>query len=115
MASFPLGMGLIAPLAGWLSDRFGSRKLTVVGLGLLFAGYLTLTTLDETTIALDYCMRFLLVGLGMGMFQSPNNSAIMGSVPRQRFGMLPVYWLYRAVGKQPEMLICGDWPAGDRN
>lgn len=87
LAVVPIAMGFIAPVAGSLSDRFGSRPITVVGLVVLAIGYYGVSTLDTDTTALGYVLRFLPIGLGMGIFQSPNNSAIMGSVPRTRLGV----------------------------
>lgn len=87
LAIVPVAMGLIAPVAGSLSDRFGTRPITVVGLGVLVVGYYSVSTLSTDTTALGYVLRFLPIGLGMGIFQSPNNSAIMGSVPRTRLGV----------------------------
>lgn len=87
LAVVPIAMGLSAPVAGSLSDRFGTRPITVVGLAVLVAGYYGVSTLGTDTTALGYVLRFLPIGLGMGIFQSPNNSAIMGSVPRTRLGV----------------------------
>jgi MFS family permease len=53
--------------------------VTVVGMLLLVVGYLAVGTLDEHTTPLGYVLRFLPVGLGMGTFQTPNNTAIMGA------------------------------------
>ena len=83
----PILMGLIAPLAGSLSDKFGSRGISLAGLVVIVIGCLTLSTLDETTTAFGFILRLLPFGLGLGLFQSPNNSAIMGSAPRDRLGV----------------------------
>ena len=87
MATVPVALGLIAPVSGSLSDRFGSRPITVAGLAVLAIGFLAVSSLDAETTTLGYVLRFLPVGLGMGMFQSPNNSAIMGAAPRDRLGI----------------------------
>ena len=87
MAVVPILMGISAPLAGSLSDRFGTRPITALGLLILFGGYLAVSTLSPGMTVLGYILRFSLIGLGMGIFQSPNNSAIMGSVPPQRLGI----------------------------
>ncbi len=87
MATVPVALGVIAPLSGSLSDRYGSRPITVAGLGVLVLGFLAVSSLDAHTTSLGYVLRFLPVGLGMGMFQSPNNSAIMGAAPRDRLGV----------------------------
>ena len=87
LASAPVALGIAAPISGSISDRVGPRKVVVVGLAVLFGGYLALTTLKTDTGALNYILVLIPVGLGMGIFQSPNNSAIMGSVPRERLGV----------------------------
>lgn len=86
MAVPPLVMGLTSPLAGWLSDRVGTRPLATLGLGVLTVGYLLVGGLRLDTPAWEYLLRIGCLGLGMGLFQSPNNSAIMGAVPRQQLG-----------------------------
>jgi EmrB/QacA subfamily drug resistance transporter len=83
----PLSMGLVAPWAGGLSDRYGSRGISLVGLLILLAGCLALSTLDRSSGPLGYMVRVIPIGLGMGLFQAPNNSAIMSGVSRQRLGV----------------------------
>lgn len=87
MAVTPIVLVIMAPISGSLSDRFGSRPVTTAGLFFLLIGYGSISSLSENTTALGYILRFLPVGLGMGTFQAPNNSAIMGSVPRGRAGV----------------------------
>jgi len=87
MATVPVALGIIAPISGNLSDRFGSRPITVAGLAVLTIGFLAVSSLDAETTTLGYVLRFLPVGLGVGIFQSPNNSAIMGAAPRDRLGI----------------------------
>lgn len=83
----PLAMGLMSPVSGWLSDRFGCRTISTAGLALLAIGYLAVSTLDTGVSALGYVLRFVPMGLGIGLFQSPNNSAIMGEAPRSQLGV----------------------------
>jgi EmrB/QacA subfamily drug resistance transporter len=87
LAVVPVGLGLTAPISGALSDRFGSRPMTVIGLASLVLGYILVRTLSTDTTGLGYLVRFAPIGVGMGMFQSPNNSAIMGAAPRDRLGV----------------------------
>ncbi len=87
MATVPVALGITAPISGNLSDRFGSRPITVAGLTVLAIGFLAVSSLDAETTTLGYVIRFLPVGLGVGIFQSPNNSAIMGAAPRDRLGI----------------------------
>lgn len=86
MAAVPVVLVVMAPIAGWASDRFGERPVTLVGLSSILIGYLLVGGLDEHTTVTRYLLSFLPVGLGMGTFQTPNNSAIMGAVQRARSG-----------------------------
>ena len=87
MSVVPIVLVIIAPIAGSLSDRYGARPITIAGLCSLLVGYSLARTLHPDVTALGYVLRFLPIGLGMGTFQSPNNSAIMGSVPREQAGV----------------------------
>ena len=87
LSAVPIVMTGVAPVSGSLSDRFGTRSITAIGLGVLLVGYYALTTLNAETGVVGYLLRLLPVGIGMGIFQSPNNSAIMGAVQRERLGI----------------------------
>ncbi len=87
LTAIPITFGAAAPVAGVLSDRFGVRPVAAVGLLLLFVGSVAVSTLSAETSIVGYIVRVLPFGLGMGIFQSPNNSAIMGAVPGARLGM----------------------------
>jgi EmrB/QacA subfamily drug resistance transporter len=83
----PIAMGAIAPVAGRLSDRFGSRGISLIGLVLVTLGALAVSTLRAGVSPFGFAIRVIFLGLGMGLFASPNNSAIMGAVPRERLGI----------------------------
>jgi EmrB/QacA subfamily drug resistance transporter len=88
LGAIPISMGIVAPLSGTLSDRIGSRRVTVAGLGTMTVGFLGAAFFFEgATTALAAILVGLVVGLGMGVFQSPNNSAILGAVPQERLGV----------------------------
>jgi EmrB/QacA subfamily drug resistance transporter len=87
MAIVPMVLVVMAPIAGSLSDRFGPRPVTVVAMLSLLLGYLLVGSLDAQVTPLGYVLRFLPVGLGMGLFQTPNNSAIMGAARRGASGV----------------------------
>lgn len=75
-----------APVAGWLSDRFGARPLTVGGMLLMAVTFIALLMIP---VNFDYWMFALLVflnGLGGGFFTAPNTAAIMSSVPANQRG-----------------------------
>jgi MFS family permease len=88
LAVVPVVLALVSPISGGLSDRYGTRMISVIGLVLLVIGYAAMRTLTTQTTAAGFILRFLAVGLGMGVFQSPNNSAIMGSASRERLGVV---------------------------
>lgn len=113
LAAIPIVLGVVSPLSGALSDRFGTRPITVMGLLIILVGYYTLSTLDENTSAVGYLLRFLPIGLGMGTFQSPNNSAIMGAAPRQRLGVVSgLLSVTRTLGQTAGIAILGAVWAG---
>jgi MFS family permease len=82
----PAVMLVLSPVAGALSDRFGTRGLCVAGLVGISAALLLLAEAGPDTAPWDLALRILLLGLGVAVFQAPNNSALMGSVPPQRLG-----------------------------
>lgn len=88
LAVNPAAIGIVAPISGALSDRIGSRKLTTLGLLFLILGYWSVSKITQQTPLLEFAFRILPIGLGMGIFQSPNNSAVMGAAPRGRLGVV---------------------------
>jgi MFS family permease len=86
MTAQPIAMGLVAPLAGALSDKLGARGISTAGLLIGATGCAAVSTLGTTSSPLEFVLYTGLVGVGVGVFQSPNNSAIMGAAPRERLG-----------------------------
>ncbi|NDJ78673.1 MAG: MFS transporter [Chloroflexi bacterium] len=87
MSVFPIAMGITAPIAGSLSDRWGSRGISLLGLVVVSLACAGVATLTEDTTVPGYILRMVPFGVGVGLFQSPNNSAIMGAAPRERLGV----------------------------
>lgn len=87
MTAFPLIMAITAPISGRVSDRIGPIALTTAGLTLISLGLLYLSTLTSTSTALQVVPGPILMGLGSGLFQSPNNSSVMSSVPKAKLGV----------------------------
>ena len=83
----PLVLGLVAPISGTMSDRLGVRSLTLSGLFILSAVFLAIQFLSTETTWWQYVLIAAPLGAGVGIFQSPNNSAIMGSIPREYSGV----------------------------
>lgn len=83
----PVIIVLTAPLAGILSDRFGTRIVSIVGLMSIALGCLFMSTFDADLTIPNYLAGVVPYALGVGLFQSPNNSAIMGAAPQSRLGI----------------------------
>ncbi|MCY0875394.1 MAG: MFS transporter [Firmicutes bacterium] len=83
----PIGMMLLAPSAGKIADRYGTKIPTVVGMGISTLGVLALIFLGGHTNYLYIIVALLFVGIGMGIFTPPNNSSVMGSSPPNRLGV----------------------------
>ncbi len=87
IAPTPLGLALLAPLAGWLSEKVSFRLLTAVGLTVKAIACVVLAYLSVNASSLDLVLRLGLLGLGLGIFQTPNNNSLMSSIPRERLGV----------------------------
>ena len=87
MTPWPLAVGIVAPIAGWLVDRrYPAGILGGVGLLALSLG-LVLVAFQEAHAAVSriaWCMA--ICGVGFGFFQSPNNRTILASAPPERAG-----------------------------
>jgi EmrB/QacA subfamily drug resistance transporter len=87
LSTVPVTISFVAPLSGWLSDRFGSRVLSSLGLAIGSIGLWFLSNLTARASVLDILWPLVVTGFGQALFQSPNNSAIMGSVLPNRLGI----------------------------
>jgi EmrB/QacA subfamily drug resistance transporter len=83
----PLGLALLAPLAGWLSEKVSFRLLTAVGLTVKAVACVVLADLSVDASSLDLVFRLALLGVGLGIFQTPNNNLLISSIPRERLGV----------------------------
>jgi MFS family permease len=82
----PLVMAIVAPLSGSMSDRIGSRVLATLGMGILAIGLAAIGAAAASSLVFVVA-GLAVVGLGVGLFVSPNNSALMGAAPRNRQGI----------------------------
>ena len=87
LISLALGMLVASPIAGIYADRHGSRGLAALGMLVTAAGLALMTTLGVHTPYWQSATFLALVGIGSGMFNSPNTSAMMGTVPAHRRGV----------------------------
>ena len=77
---------MVAPIAGWMSDRLGSRLLCTVGSALIVIAQFFIASLGLDSSIPRIILPLMLSGLGWAIFNSPNQSAILGSVPRDKVG-----------------------------
>jgi DHA2 family multidrug resistance protein-like MFS transporter len=83
---WPLAIGVTAPLAGRLADRYPAGLLGGVGLGVFALGLIALSAVHSGSSNLDVMWRMALCGAGFGVFQSPNNRTMVTAAPRARSG-----------------------------
>jgi EmrB/QacA subfamily drug resistance transporter len=83
----PIIMAIVAPISGGVSDRIGTKIPSVLGMGILSLGLVLMARLGAYSPVYEVGLALGVVGLGTGIFISPNNSALMGSAPRERQGI----------------------------
>lgn len=86
MTPWPLAVGCVAPFAGRLADRYSAAILGGIGLGIFAVGLFALSRLGGEPSGFDIAWRMALCGVGFGLFQSPNNRAMISAAPRSRSG-----------------------------
>ena len=109
----PVMLGISSPLSGILSDRFGTGIISIVGLIITFIGFYTASKLDAQTSVVGFILCVFPIGLGMGIFQSPNNSSIMGAVPLHHLGIASgLTSVARTLGQTVGIAVLGAFWAG---
>ncbi|AOL16605.1 MFS transporter [Sulfolobus sp. A20] len=81
MIPLMIGFVTMGPISGWLSDKYGARVLATLGMIIVAVGFLLLTTLPYDFNYFEFALIIFFMGLGNGMFASPNTASIMNSVP----------------------------------
>ncbi|WP_374405323.1 MFS transporter [Pelagerythrobacter sp.] len=81
---YPLTMLVVAPAAGWLSDRISPSVMGVVGMAIAIVGLAFVALLPGDAGAFDIGWRLSLCALGFGLFLAPNSRLMIGSAPRDR-------------------------------
>src|ERR1700751_3432699 len=87
LAPLAVGMLVASPIAGVYADRRGSRGMAVAGMLVQAVGLALMTTLERDTAYIASGVYMFIVGVGSGMFNSPNTAAMMGTVPPHRRGI----------------------------
>ncbi len=86
MTPWPVAVGLVAPFAGRLADRFPAGILGGIGLSVMTLGLGLLLAMPAVAAAPDVMWRMALAGAGFALFQAPNNRQMISSVPHERSG-----------------------------
>ena len=86
MTPWPLATTLTAPLSGRLIERVHPGILGAIGLGIFAVGLYLLATLATISSPWELAWRMAVCGIGIGLFQTPNNVTITTSAPIQRSG-----------------------------
>jgi MFS family permease len=106
MISQPVMMALLSPLAGKLSDKRNPGIIASLGMGLTATGLILLCFVNENTPVVSIVILLLLMGVGFGLFSSPNSNAIMSSVEKRFLGIASgVVGTMRMVGQMMSMGI----------
>jgi MFS family permease len=87
LAPLAIGMLIASPFSGMVADRHGSRGLAAAGMLVSAVGLAGMTMLQAGTPYIWSAIWLSLVGIGSGMFNSPNTAAMMGVVPVHRRGI----------------------------
>ncbi len=87
LVTIPICTLVMAPLSGRVSDAIGYRFLTTFGLVIFVTGVFWIATLGSDSGRIDVVLRLVVIGVGLGMFQAPNSSAMMSAVPPKIVGI----------------------------
>lgn len=87
LTSYPIVMAIMAPMSGTISDRIGTRIPASVGMAIMATGLLLLSRLGPDSPLINVALLLAVVGVGTGVFISPNTSALMGAAPQHRQGI----------------------------
>ncbi len=108
LTPLPLTIAVLAPFTGALADRIGTRWLAAGGLLIACIGLVLISQLNAQSSVGDIIWRLVVIGVGQAMFQSPNNSALMGAAPREQQGSASGFLATgRVVGQSISVALAG--------
>jgi EmrB/QacA subfamily drug resistance transporter len=108
LTPMPAAIAILAPIAGSLSDRYGTTWFCAGGLAIACIGLVLLARLDAVSSPLHVAACLAVTGAGQGLFQSPNNSALLGAAPRERQGVASgMLATARVVGQSLSVAVAG--------
>ncbi|MFT9078386.1 MFS transporter [Ethanoligenens sp.] len=99
VAIYPITMAVVSPLSGRLADRMSTKPLTAMGTGLSMVALFLLAFIRQGTPLWIVILALAVLGVGNGLFQSPNNSDVFNAVPPAQLGIAGgINALFRNVG-----------------
>lgn len=108
LTPFSIAVAVIAPIAGAVADRTGVGRWPAFGLAIAAVGVALVSFVDARTSVWDVIWRTALTGAGVAIFQSPNNSAIMGAAPKEQKGSASgILATARVVGQSLSVAVAG--------
>ncbi|HUZ03337.1 MAG TPA: DHA2 family efflux MFS transporter permease subunit [Thermomicrobiaceae bacterium] len=108
LTPLPLSIAVVAPISGTLADRVGTRWLASIGLAVACGGLVLISFLTASTPMWQLVGTLMFTGVGQGLFQSPNNSAMLGAAPRGRQGVASgILATGRTVGQSISVALAG--------
>jgi EmrB/QacA subfamily drug resistance transporter len=106
MISQPIAMTLLSPIAGKLSDKKNPGVIASAGMGLTATGLILLCFITASTPNYLIVLLLTMMGIGFGLFSSPNSNAIMSSVEKRHLGVASgVVGTMRMIGQMMSMGI----------
>ncbi len=88
MLPLTAGFIIMGPISGWLSDKYGARWISTGGMVMVAVAFIILGAIAHiTSIIWQFAIALLIMGMGNGMFASPNTASIMNSVPAEERGV----------------------------
>ncbi|MCL2121225.1 MAG: MFS transporter [Clostridiales bacterium] len=87
MSISPLLVLFITPISGYLTDKVGGERLCLVGQFINLIGLLLMATLAKDSPVMVMVLYFCIISFGAALFQAPNNTLIMSSLPKEKLGI----------------------------
>lgn len=83
----PIVLSIVAPISGHVSDKRGAEVFTFLGLLITSLGLFFISTLTQYSAIWHLAVFLIIVTLGSGMFQSPNNALVMSNAAKNKLGV----------------------------
>jgi MFS family permease len=99
---------VFSPLSGRLSDRIGSQFLSTLGITVIGVSILLMTRLGSHPHPIMIALDMALIGMGVGIFHPPNNSSLIGAVPKDMLGVAAaITMMAKNIGTSISVAVAG--------